>query len=192
MPHYTIFQRSDAHCVTSLLCAPSLREAMATYYVQQSQNAERLEDGSIRIGDSYTQCGKITYTHPLECIESMEKADGWNGNSWEIQEVRGNPWAKEFAEIHVSADPDDVKTYIEVCRPFFRKAFPNSRARAFVWYLKAGALVTFHRRKNARRRWPIEVMARYLLPWDLMPWEEPGQVQPWQGTYDDILAQMAV
>lgn len=105
MKHYTIFQRSEAHCVTSLLCAPSLGEAMATYYVQQSQNAERLEDGSICIGDSYIQSGKITYTHSLECIESMEKADGWNGNSWEIQEVRGQPWDEEFAELHVSADP---------------------------------------------------------------------------------------
>ena len=73
------------------------------------------------------------------------------------------------------------------CRPTFREAFPKLRARAFVWYLKDGPLVTFHRRVHPRRRWPVEIIARYLLPWD-----EWGQVRPWHGNYDDILEQMNV
>lgn len=184
MKHYVIFLRSDAHCGVLFVCAPSLGEAMAVYYVQDMQDTERLEDGSIRTGDGYG--GEIIYSHPLECIEAKKKVDGWDGNSWEIKELRDSDWNKPFSEAFWSADPDDIKMCIEVCRPLFRAAFPASRAKAFVWPLKGGSLVTFHRRKNPRRRWPIEIMARYLVKWG--SWE---QVRPWHGTYDDILEQMA-
>lgn len=155
---------------------------MTTYSVKY-KGAERLEDGSLRTGDGYG--GEITYSHPLECFEAEEKADGWNGNTAEIRELRESDLNKPFAEPFWSADPDDIKTCIEVCRPLFRAAFPASRAKAFVWPLKEGSLVTFHRRKNPKRRWPIEIIARYLITWG--SWEH---VRPWHGTYDDILEQM--
>ena len=186
MRYFVIFERSYDHCVMRLERAPSLREALATYSLRR-QGAELLEDGSIQMGDSYTNNGKMIFSHPLECIESMEKADHWNGNSWEIQELWDQYWEDQSAQIFSSSDPDDIRGYIDVCRPIFRAAFPQSRAEAFVWPLKDGPLVTFHRRKNPRRRWPIEIMARYLMTWK--DWE---QVLPWHGTYDDILEQMLI
>ena len=186
MKHFIIFLRTNNHCVTFLVRAPSLREAMAKYFVEEMQGAELLEDGSIQTGDGWG--GKTIYTNPLECIESEEKSqDGLYGQSWEIRELRDEPWDADFAEVFCSADPSDIEGYISLCRPVFSKEFPRSRARAFVWYLKDGPLVTFHRRINPRRRWPVEIIARYF-----MPWNEWGQIQPWHGTYDDILAQMKV
>ena len=131
--------------------------------------------------------GQTVYAHPLECIESEEKSqDGLYDQSWEIRELRDEHWGAEFAEVFCSANPSEIEERLSnhAATPF-REAFPKSRARAFVWYLKDGPLVTFHRRVNPRRRWPVEIIARYLLPWD-----ERGQVPQWHGTYDDILEQM--
>lgn len=186
MKHYIIFQRTNNHCVTWLVRASSLREAMAAHYLHDMAGAEHLDDGSIQTGDSYG--GKIIYSHPLECIESEVKSlDGIGGHSWEMRELQDQHWEADFAEVFGSNDPADVEEYINACRPVFCKAFPKSRARAFVWYLKEGPLVTFHRRKEQRRRWPIQIMARYLLPWK--DWE---QVREWHGTHDDLLEQMIV
>lgn len=76
---------------------------------------------------------------------------------------------------------------IALCRPLFRQRFPRSRARAFTWYLRDGPLVTFHRRRHPKRTWPIEVLARYHLPWDTWP-----KVREWDGTLDDILESLAI
>ncbi len=159
---------------------------MATYFVSQMQGAVVLDDGSIRTSDGWS--GTIIYSHPLECIESEEKAlDGLHGYSWEIRELQDQHWGAEVAEVFCSAEPYSLAQYVGLCRPVFREAFPKSRARAFVWYLKDGPLVSFHRRKHPRRRWPVEIIARYLLPW-----KEWKQVRLWHGTSDDILEQMAV
>jgi hypothetical protein len=148
--------------------------------------SRRFVDGLIETEDGWG--GRIVDQHPLECIESEEKSqDGLHGISWEIRKLREEHWEAKMAEVFCSADPDAIQDYIASCRPIFREAFPTSRARAFVWYLKDGPLVTFHQRKNRRRRWPIKIMARYLLPWN-----EWGQVRPWHGDYDDILEQMDV
>lgn len=181
MKHYVIFFRTYAHCAMFFVHAASLVEAMVIYSIQY-KGVELLENGSLKSGDGWG--GDVIYSHTLECIESEERADGWNGNSWEIQELKDTDWNTPFAEAFWSNDPDDIKTWIEMARPIFRAAFPKSRAKAFVWYLKEGILVTFHRRKSPTRRWPIEIMARYLLPW-----KDKDRVQPWHGTYDDILAQ---
>jgi hypothetical protein len=69
----------------------------------------------------------------------------------------------------------------ERCRLLLRQEFPRSRAKAFLWYLQDGALVTFYRRTGP---FQIEVLRRYLHGS-----AEPA-IQPWTGTYDDILAQM--
>ena len=183
--HFIVFQRTGGHCATWLVRASSLAEALTKYYIQETCGAELLADGSIR-----TQgCGNtlVVYTHPLECIESeMKSYDGLVGRSWEIRELQEQHWQEDFAEVFCSADPDEIESYIRLCRPEFHKAFPQSRARAFVWYLKSGPLVTFHRRKKKQCRLPIEVLGRYHLPWKTWP-----QVNEWHGTYDDILEQMA-
>ena len=182
--HFIIFQRTDGHCATWLVRASSLAEAMTKYHIQESGTAELLADGAIR-----TQgCGStlLVYSHPLECIESeFKSADGLDSRSWEIRELQEQHWQEDFAEVFCSADPYAIENYIRLCRPEFHKAFPQSRARAFVWYLKSGPLVTFHRRKKKQCRWPIEVLGRYHLPWKTWP-----QVNEWHGTYDAILEQM--
>ena len=91
------------------------------------QGVERLEDGSLQTGDGYGE--QIIYSHLLECFESEEKADGWNGNTTETRELRETDLNAPFAEAFRSADPDDIKMCIEVCRPLFRAAFPTSRQR---------------------------------------------------------------
>ncbi len=107
MKHYIIFFRTNAHCAVFTVCAPSLAEAMATYSVKY-RGAERLEDGSLKTGDGYG--GQIIYSHPLECFESEEKADGWNGNTTEIRELLEADLNKPFAEPFWSADPDWAST----------------------------------------------------------------------------------
>ena len=183
---FVIFRRTDGHCAMWLVKAPSLAEAFTKYYVSETLDAEILEDGSIR-----TQgCGsvKVVYAHPLECVESELKSyDGLCGNSWELRELSEQHWQADFAEVFCSADPDDVARYIERCRPLFQTSFPQSRARAFVWYLKTGPLVTFHRRKDKRCRHPIEILGRYHIPWKTWP-----EAHAWCGTYEEIMEQMAL
>ncbi|HEX5323532.1 MAG TPA: hypothetical protein VFW40_07080 [Capsulimonadaceae bacterium] len=129
----------------------------------------------------------ITYTHPLEAIESMEKSlDGLHGFLWEIQKVDDRKWESDFTELFLSKDPQAVQGYISECLPIYRKSFPRIRSHAFVWYLKSGALVTFHRIKPKAQSTPIEIVTRYLLPW------RSDTVESWEGTYDDILADMDV
>jgi hypothetical protein len=182
--HFAVFERSVGHCVLHLLRAESLRGAMTGW--ARSLGAEILEDGSIRTDDGYG--GKIVYAHPLEFVELEYKTlDGQHGRSWEVLELCDAHWEASYTDAFCSADPNVVDGYICRCRPALREAFPTSRARAFVWYLKDGPLVTFHRRLNPRRRWPAEIIARYLLPWN--DW---GRVQPWNGSRDEVLAQMAV
>ncbi|HZT43519.1 MAG TPA: hypothetical protein VFA07_15250 [Chthonomonadaceae bacterium] len=178
--HFIIFQRTTGHCANWLVRAPSIREAIILYVREELTGVG--EGETFITSDGYG--GKVVYTHPLECIEAEEKiwhgGKGWNG--WEIRELTDQHWAARYAEVFCSENPYDVERYIAVCRPLLRARYPRSRARAFVWYLKEGPLVTFYRRKNPARRWPIEILVRYLLPWEDWP-----QVQEWSGSYDDIL-----
>ena len=182
--HFIIFQRTDGHCATWLLRAATLREALLKYALDEL-GAEPQEDGCLAVHDGYG--GKTFYEHPLACIESEEKTFnggiGWNG--WEIRELQEQHWQAGFAEVFCSENPFDVEGYIELCRPLLRQRYPRSRARAFVWYLKDGPLVTFYRRIRPKRRWPVEILGRYRLPRSEYP-----QVREWSGTYEDILEQM--
>ena len=184
--HFIVFQRREGHCATWLVGAASLNEALMKYFVQIDGSVEILNDGSIR-----TQgWGNIpvVYESPLECIESeLKSSDGIWGNSWEIRELQDQHWQADFAEVFCSADPSEIANHIRLCQPLFHKEFPHSRARAFVWYLNSGPLVSFHRRKKKRCRSPIEVLRRYHLPWKTWP-----KVTEWHGSHDDILEQMAI
>jgi hypothetical protein len=183
--HFIIFQRTDGHCATWLMRAATLREALLKYALEEFMGAELQEDGSIAVEDGYG--GKSLYEHPLAAIESEAKTFnggcGWNG--WEIRELQEQHWQAGFAEVFCSENPFDVQDYIELCRPLLRQRHPRSRARAFVWYLNDGPLVTFYRPTRPKRRWPIEILGRYQLPWATYP-----QVHEWSGTYEDILEQM--
>jgi hypothetical protein len=180
--HYIIFHRTDGHCATWLVSAPSLKDAMIQYTLDQYADAELHEDGRFALDYG----GRVFYDHPLACIEE-EKAwnggQGWNG--WEIRQLQPAHWEAACAEVFCSEDPDEVKEHIECCRPLLRQKHPRSRAKGFVWYLKEGPLVTFYRPARRGCRWPIKISGRYLLPWKEWP-----QAQEWTGTYDDILDQM--
>jgi hypothetical protein len=182
--HYIIFLRTDGHCAVWLTRAASLRDAMVTYALDQF-GAELCDDGRLAVDDGYG--GQTLYEHPLACIEAEAKiwngGTGWNG--WEVRQLQQEHWDAGFAEVVCSENPFDVEDYIENCRPFLRQKYPRSRARAFVWYLKDGPLVTFYRPARRRRRWPIEILGRFHLPWPEWP-----QVREWLGSYDDILDQM--
>jgi hypothetical protein len=183
---FIVFQRTSAHCSTWFVRADSPKSAMAAFCVHDTVGAELLEDGSI----SYPGCGNahIVYGNPLECIESeMKSYDGLCGHSWEIRELREEHWRASIAEVFCSADPDDVEGHIRQCRPLFRASFPRSRARAFVWYLNSGPLISFHRRKDPACRTPIEILARYHIAWN-----DRDNVVEWRGTHNDILARLAV
>lgn len=163
--------------------ATSLRNAIQTWILNECSDTELLENGNIRGKNPPWQ--PIDYTHPLEFIESYEKSlDGLHGFMWEIQRFDERKLDREFWTVLLSKDPQAVEGYINECRPIFRKSFPRVRSHAFVWYLKSGALVTFHRVKQKSVSAPIEILARYLLPW------RTDTVVPWDGTLDDILEQM--
>jgi hypothetical protein len=184
--HFIVFHRTDGHCATWLVRAASIGDAMRRFYVEDTSGAELGDDGTIRTHG----CGSTTiiFTHPLECFESELKSyDGLYGTGWEIRELDEQHLRADFAEVFCSADPDEIAGHIHLCRPLFLQKHPGSRARAFVWYLKTGPLVTFHRRKEKRCRHPIEILCRYHIPWNTWP-----QVSEWHGSYDAILDQLSV
>ncbi len=160
---------------------------MMQYALNQRAGAELREDGGIAVDNGYG--GKTIYEHPLACIEAEEKT--WNGgaswNGWEIRQLQPQHWEAPLAEVFCSENPYDIEGYIACCRPLLRQCHPRSRARAFVWYLHEGPLVTFYRAAQRGQRGPIEVLGRYLLPWKQWP-----QPQEWTGTYDAILEQMVM
>jgi hypothetical protein len=179
LKHFIMFQRTGGHCTTWLVRAPTLRDAMQQYVLAQGAQAELLKDGSLSVDDGYG--GKIVYAHPLACIEAEEKT--WAG--WEVRELQEEHWQAGFAEVFCSENPHDLKEHIQHCLPLLRQRYPRSRARAFVWYLRDGPLVTFYRRAYQRRRRRIEILVRYHIPWTEWP-----RAYEWEGTHDTILEQM--
>ncbi|BDI34446.1 hypothetical protein CCAX7_64970 [Capsulimonas corticalis] len=194
MTHYIIFQRTFAHCITELIQAPSLTEALAAYAVKEC-GAKICDD------DSLIDTTGIIYPHSLAMIESKRKADRKydelqldasggeliNHSSWEIRELPSEAWNAPSADIFCSANPDEVSGYIRLCRTEFRKQYPRSRARAFVWHLVDGPLVTFYQARDRDYRRPIKTLKRYLIPWSQWP-----DVQEYQGPHQDIVDQMHV
>ena len=204
MQQFIVFERELGHCVTRLVRAASLKEAMTKLAVGDWR-AKLQGDGSLITPDG------LAYSHPLAFIESQYKSNDkydelqWsdkdnelvNASSWQIQVLPAEALEAEVAEVFCSAEPWSIGEYISLCRAEFRKKYPRSRARAFVWHLKDGPLVTFHRRQNKANDWPIEVVGRYLIPWQRQHWPQPytlmqEMVEEWHGTYDNLLDQMRV
>lgn len=204
MLHFIIFERQFGHCATTLLRAHSLKEALTKFAIEEN-GVEAKSDGSLVSGDG------LVYPHPLALIESEYKSHDkfdelqWdtkndkllNGACWEIRALPAEAWDAEIAEVFCSAEPWSLGEYISLCRTELRKKYPRSRARAFVWYLEDGPMVTFHRRQNRADAQPIEVMGRYIIPWQRQHWPNPysltpEMVQEWHGTFDDVLTQMRI
>lgn len=118
-----------------------------------------------------------------------------NGSSWEIRALPQEAWEADYAEVFCSAETFSIGSYIELCRPVLRKKVPRSRARAFVWYLQDGPLVTFYRGKFDSG--PIDIVGRYLIPWQRQYYPNPyvlteDTVQEWLGSFDDVLDQLHI
>lgn len=159
--HYLIFDRY-AHSVVTFVRAEGVAEAMVSYIAN--------DDPSFNSGDDPTE-------HPLAYIESVYKTT----REWQIRALPEWAWQDAFVEAfcgeEVAGGPSEV---IDDCRTVFARDFPRRRARAFVWYLRSGILVTFYQ-KGRRSR--IDVLRRYL--WSL---EGDGHViQAWNGDYDEII-----
>lgn len=185
--HFIIFQRTPNHCATWLLKADTLYDAFRKYALDQF--AREGENGDLIVNTGSDD--PIIFDHPLPCIEAIEKNQpyyrlGWSG--WEIREIGQECWDAEMAEVFCSENPYDIREYISLCRPLLSESLPDSKARAFVWYLKDGPLVTFYRKRSSRWDWhPLQYLGRFLIPW-----AESSKPREWQGTYDDILDQMRI
>ncbi|MFN3649943.1 MAG: hypothetical protein ACK47B_10200 [Armatimonadota bacterium] len=175
---YILFHRTEGHCVTWLVQATDLREALVRFLLDAWGDAgELLPDGSLVDDDGLGW--RVVYTHPLQAIEANYKIC----EDWEIRSLDEPSLQAEVAEVFCSADPSDLDKHISAARRALREAHPRSRARAFVWYLRSGPLVTFYRRP--RRGAVLEIVARYLLPWKDWP-----NARPWTGSYDDLLGEL--
>jgi hypothetical protein len=174
MRHFAILiSGGGRHSVVFLLTALTPLDALFQYL--------RYEDSQLTFNDDGTvddRHERIHYEHPLAYIEEAYRSYG----EWQLREFPERAFSEPCAEIACGERPADIEGYVEQCRPLFRKSHPRSRARAFVWYLRSGPLVTFYRKKG---RYRVEVLARYLL--DL---EQRRGFIPWTGTHPEIFDQL--
>ena len=170
---YLIFQR-DAHSVVYFAQGQTIEEAIWNYISEISSEAKRNADGSLSEG-------AVQYSHPLAYIEANEKIY----HEWQIRRLPDWAWADRFSEIFCGESIDGPPSVIAECRKHFVKDFPGSRAKAFVWYLEQGTLVTFFRKKGA---FAITVLKRYLLDWD----GNELTIEEWTGDYEEILQSLSL
>ncbi len=170
---YLIFERS-AHSVVYFAQGQTTEEAIWNYISEMSSSAVRHEDGTIT--DDALQ-----YPHPLAYIEAMEKIH----HEWQIRELPDWAWTDLFSEIFCGESMDGSPSVIADCRKHLIKDIPGSRAKAFVWYLEQGTLVTFYHKKGA---FNITVQKRYLWNWDGIKLT----VEEWTGGYDEIINSLSL
>lgn len=89
-------------------------------------------------------------------------------------------WTNPFSEIFCGESLDGPPAVIAECRKRLVKDVPGSRAKAFVWYLAQGTLVTFYHKKGA---FNITVLKRHLWNWN----GREMTVEEWTGSYDEIV-----
>ena len=170
---YLIFE-SLAHSVIYFVQASSVNEALWQYVSGQNGRAVLGADGSIRHGDSH-------YSHPLAYIEANYKTQG----EWQIRRLPKWVWQNSVVEAFCGESKDGFAWIIADCRVRFAEDFPRSRAKAFVWYLRQGTLVTFYRRQGPFR---IKVLKRYLWQSDgTMMTDGQTKIEEWGGDYQQIM-----
>lgn len=176
MRHFVILKAGKyQHSEVYLLTAPTPLDALVQYLHEVEGQLIFHEDGKIENPIGHPS---IHYAHPLAYVEERYRPYG----EWQLREFPERAFSMPCAEIACGERQADVAGYVEQCRSLFRQTHPRSRARAFVWYLNAGPLVTFYRKKG---RYRVEVLARYLL--DL---EQRRGFLPWTGTYAEIFDQL--
>lgn len=200
--HFIIFERTLGHCSVELVQAETLRQALVSYATKVF--SAKTDSRGFLTRDE----GKHPYySHPLEFIESNCKATPrydelqydsknkvlLNNSGWEIRSMSQSAWQAQYAEVLCSADPWSIGEYVTLCRSALHQQFPRSRARAFMWYLQDGPLVTFYHKKLDDAS--ITIVKRFVIPWQRQHYPNPyvmtaEMVQEWQGTYDDLLIQL--
>jgi hypothetical protein len=175
--HYTIFRGGrGAHSVLFLLRAATPADAILHFLGDEDAPLRLEDDESLTLTRGKTS---IRYEHPLAYVEAVYKTEG----EWQIREVRDEEaWESACEEVFCCENAGDVEGYVERCLPVFRRTHPRSRALAFVWYLRAGPLVTFYRKKGTHQ---ISVLQRYLL--DAARGHE---IVPWTGGYEELMDQL--
>jgi hypothetical protein len=175
---YLIFTRQPrSHSVVFLIRASSVNEAIWHYIHKQ------LSDSTILNEDGSVQEYRTHYPHVLAYIEANEKITG----EWQIRKMPEWVWEKQVIEAFCGESEDGHAEVIKACRPHLTRAFPGSRAKAFVWFLKQGVLVTFYRKTDA---FQIEILARYLWQWDVEQTIPKATIEEWAGGYDEIIASL--
>ena len=176
--HYLISQRyANSHSYVDFACAETPLMAMRQFLLNAWGQQLRLGDDDSLVLNSGSK--PVLYPHPLALIESEYKTMG----EWQIREFSEAVLNADFAEGFCGEDVGWIDTYYDDCRPHLRREFPRSRAKAFLWYLNEGALVTFYRRKGPG---PIDILRRYWHHWD----GRNLTIEPWNGGYDDLLRQL--
>jgi hypothetical protein len=167
---YLIFtRRQHSHSAIFFVQSSSVNEAVWHYMHKQINDSMRLnEDGSVQ---EYNH----RYPHVLAYIEANEKITG----EWQIRKIPEWVWQEQVVEAFCGESEDGPAYVIKECRPYFTQAFPSSRAKAFVWYLNQGTLVTFYHKTGA---FQIKILKRYLWKWD----GEQTRIEEWTGGYNEI------
>lgn len=165
--HYLIFVR-NSHSVVFFVQGRTPTDALWNYIAGEDDQVTLNADGSLTEGAH-------DYAHPLAYIEATEKIY----HEWQIREVPDWAWSDSFAELFCGESTDGPPSVIADCRRQFVKDIPHSRANAFVWYLKEGALVTFYRKHGPQ----ITVMKRYRWNWD----GHRVTVEEWVGDHEQIV-----
>ena len=122
----------------------------------------------------------IGYPHPLAYIEAIFKTDG----EWQIRELPDWTWQDDFGEIFCGESEDGPPAVIAECRVPFAQELPDVEAEAFVWYLKAGTLVTFYQRETYK----IKVLKRYVWNWD----GTEVTIKEWDGDHEAIITALSL
>lgn len=154
------------HAVVHLVEASTPTDALWRYLWRAvDSDIVRRPDGSIE------EAG-IVYAHPLDLIEAGFKRYG----EWQMRLLLEPTPEEPCAEAFCGEDADNVADVIAECR----RKFGTKRAKAFVWYLREGMLVTFYRKGKPYR---IKVLERYLCSY------AGGKItiKPWKGDHKDLM-----
>ena len=163
---YLIYESGYSHAVVHLVDAPNPTEALWRYlWMAVDADIVRQADGSL-------EDDGIRYAHPLDFIEAGFKRYG----DWQMRLLLEPTAEESCTEVFCGDDAESVDYVIAECR----RKFGKKRAKAFVWYIDEGMLVTFYRKSKPYR---IKVLKRYLYNY------EGGKrtIKVWKGNYESLM-----
>lgn len=165
---YLIFFRY-AHSTIAFVRGASVTDAIWNYLREENSPPLTISpDGSVH------QDG-VSYPHVLAYVEANYKI----GTEWQIRHLPKWAWTSRLTDVFCGESEDGPREVVNYCRPLLRQTHPRSRARAFVWYLNQGTLVTFYRKTKP---FQIEVLGRYLYNWN----GKTETIEEWHGDYQAL------